>query len=43
MLSKVDKFLDNLIDRAMTFVEMRRWEKEKRNIGLPAEWFEEEE
>jgi len=43
MLSKVDKFLDNLIDRAMTFVEMRRWEKEKRNIGFPEEWFEEEE
>lgn len=43
MLSKIDKFLDNLIDRAMAFVEMRRWEKEKRNEGFPTEWFEEKE
>jgi len=43
VLSKIDRFLDNVIDRAMSYVEMRRWEKEKRNTGFPSEWFEEEE
>ncbi len=40
MIGKIDRFLDNIIDRAMAFVDMRKWEKEKRKEGFPSEWFE---
>ena len=36
------KMAERILDRIKFWLELRKWEKQKRKEGFPKEWFEEE-